>query len=131
MRIVGGEFGGRPLATPRDNRIRPTSDRTREAVRHLKEEVRREPGDAAAWIVLGRARAARGDLKLALECHRKALFLQPAWSEAREGYARALLAERRESIDEDNTDLFARAAELAETQGDVAAANLLRSHDAP
>lgn len=106
-------------------------DRTREAVRHLKEEVRREPGDAAAWIVLGRARAARGDLKLALECHRKALFLQPAWSEAREGYARALLAERRESIDEDNTDLFARAAELAETQGDVAAANLLRSHDAP
>ena len=32
MRIVGGEFGGRPLATPRDNRIRPTSDRTREAV---------------------------------------------------------------------------------------------------
>lgn len=32
MRIVGGEFRGRPLATPRSNAIRPTSDRTREAV---------------------------------------------------------------------------------------------------
>lgn len=32
MRIVGGEFRGRPLATPRTTAIRPTSDRTREAV---------------------------------------------------------------------------------------------------
>ncbi len=32
MRIVGGEFRGRPLATPRDHAIRPTTDRTREAV---------------------------------------------------------------------------------------------------
>ncbi len=32
MRIVGGELRGRPLATPRDQSIRPTSDRTREAV---------------------------------------------------------------------------------------------------
>jgi 16S rRNA (guanine966-N2)-methyltransferase len=32
MRIVGGEFRGRPLATPRTNAIRPTTDRTREAV---------------------------------------------------------------------------------------------------
>ncbi|OQM75884.1 16S rRNA (guanine(966)-N(2))-methyltransferase RsmD [Manganibacter manganicus] len=32
MRIVGGEFRGRPLATPRSDAIRPTSDRTREAV---------------------------------------------------------------------------------------------------
>ncbi|MBE7183520.1 MAG: 16S rRNA (guanine(966)-N(2))-methyltransferase RsmD [Methylobacterium mesophilicum] len=32
MRIVGGSFRGRPLATPRDERTRPTSDRTREAV---------------------------------------------------------------------------------------------------
>ena len=32
MRIVGGEFRGRPLATPRSNGIRPTTDRTREAV---------------------------------------------------------------------------------------------------
>lgn len=32
MRIVGGEFRGRPLATPRTNAIRPTTDRAREAV---------------------------------------------------------------------------------------------------
>ena len=32
MRIVGGEFRGRPLATPRTNAIRPTTDRTRESV---------------------------------------------------------------------------------------------------
>mgnify|MGYP001355634484 CR=1 FL=1 len=32
MRIVGGTFRGRPLATPRSEAIRPTSDRTREAV---------------------------------------------------------------------------------------------------
>lgn len=32
MRIVGGEFRGRPLLAPRDNAIRPTSERSREAV---------------------------------------------------------------------------------------------------
>ncbi|MDO9415639.1 16S rRNA (guanine(966)-N(2))-methyltransferase RsmD [Pararhizobium sp.] len=32
MRIVGGEFRGRSLATPRTNDIRPTTDRTRESL---------------------------------------------------------------------------------------------------
>lgn len=32
MRIVAGEFRGRPLATPRSQAIRPTTDRTRESV---------------------------------------------------------------------------------------------------
>jgi len=32
MRIVGGRFGGRILASPRDRAIRPTSDRLREAL---------------------------------------------------------------------------------------------------
>ncbi len=32
MRIVGGELRGRPLAPPRTDAIRPTTDRTREAV---------------------------------------------------------------------------------------------------
>jgi len=31
VRIVAGEFGGRRLVTPRDARVRPTSDRVREA----------------------------------------------------------------------------------------------------
>jgi 16S rRNA (guanine966-N2)-methyltransferase len=32
MRIVSGRFGGRPLATPKDDAIRPTSDRVRQAL---------------------------------------------------------------------------------------------------
>lgn len=32
MRIVGGEFRGRPLAAPKSAAVRPTSDRTREAL---------------------------------------------------------------------------------------------------
>lgn len=32
MRIVGGRFRGKTLATPRDARIRPTGDRVREAI---------------------------------------------------------------------------------------------------
>ncbi len=32
MRIVGGELKGRKLQTPTDDRVRPTSDRTREAL---------------------------------------------------------------------------------------------------
>lgn len=32
MRVVGGDFRGRPLATPRSDAIRPTTDRIREAL---------------------------------------------------------------------------------------------------
>jgi 16S rRNA (guanine966-N2)-methyltransferase len=32
VRIVGGEFRGRPIAAPRSDSIRPTTDRTREAL---------------------------------------------------------------------------------------------------
>ncbi|MCL4768545.1 MAG: 16S rRNA (guanine(966)-N(2))-methyltransferase RsmD [Hyphomicrobiaceae bacterium] len=32
MRVVGGKLRGRPLASPGDERLRPTSDRVREAV---------------------------------------------------------------------------------------------------
>jgi 16S rRNA (guanine966-N2)-methyltransferase len=31
MRIVAGQYGGRRLAVPKDSRVRPTSDRVREA----------------------------------------------------------------------------------------------------
>src|SRR3712207_2672695 len=31
LRIVGGQFGGRRLAVPKDTRVRPTADRIREA----------------------------------------------------------------------------------------------------
>ena len=32
MRITGGRFGGRTLVTPRDARVRPTSDKVRQAI---------------------------------------------------------------------------------------------------
>jgi 16S rRNA (guanine966-N2)-methyltransferase len=32
MRITGGNLGGRTLATPSDNRVRPTSDKVRQAI---------------------------------------------------------------------------------------------------
>ncbi len=32
MRITGGEFRGRPLAEPPDDRVRPTSDKVRQAI---------------------------------------------------------------------------------------------------
>ena len=32
MRITGGHLGGRKLATPADNRVRPTSDKARQAI---------------------------------------------------------------------------------------------------
>lgn len=40
MRIVGGEFRGRPLAAPPGLDIRPTADRTREALFNLLEHGR-------------------------------------------------------------------------------------------
>jgi 16S rRNA (guanine966-N2)-methyltransferase len=43
MRIVGGQFKGRRLQAPRDNRIRPTTDRVRESLfnilSHAKDDV--------------------------------------------------------------------------------------------
>ena len=32
MRVTGGHFGGRLLVSPRDRKVRPTSDRTRQAI---------------------------------------------------------------------------------------------------
>lgn len=39
MRIVGGEFRGRRLATPADPRVRPTADRVREAWMSIVQEA--------------------------------------------------------------------------------------------
>lgn len=37
MRVVGGRFKGKPLAGPKSDAIRPTSDRTREAIFNILE----------------------------------------------------------------------------------------------
>ena len=43
MRIVGGRFRGRALATPASNAIRPTTDRTRESLFNIL--VHNYPGE--------------------------------------------------------------------------------------
>ena len=53
MRIVGGEFRGRPLATPRGDGIRPTTDRVRESLFN-----RLMHGAAGSGIALAGARVA-------------------------------------------------------------------------
>ena len=47
MRIVGGEFKGRALATPRSNDIRPTTDRTRESLFNILSHTYPEALDGA------------------------------------------------------------------------------------
>jgi 16S rRNA (guanine966-N2)-methyltransferase len=39
MRVISGEYGGRPLVTPRGRETRPTSDRVREALFSILGEV--------------------------------------------------------------------------------------------
>lgn len=48
MRIVGGVHKGRALAGPRDDRVRPTSDRTREAIFNMLTH-----GDFGDWSLAG------------------------------------------------------------------------------
>lgn len=52
MRIVGGEFRGRPLATPKSGDIRPTIDRTRESLFNIIGHVYPEALDGARVIDL-------------------------------------------------------------------------------
>lgn len=48
MRIVGGTHKGRPLKAPKDARVRPTSDRTREAIFNVLAH-----GDFEGWSLDG------------------------------------------------------------------------------
>ena len=52
MRIVGGEFRGRTLATPRTNDIRPTTDRTRENLFNILSHAYPEALDGTRVIEL-------------------------------------------------------------------------------
>jgi cytochrome c-type biogenesis protein CcmH/NrfF len=53
------------------------------ALRALQEAVDRSPGDALAWLALGRELDDRGDLDAAEAAYRKALHVQPEHSAAR------------------------------------------------
>ncbi|ESR24965.1 16S rRNA (guanine(966)-N(2))-methyltransferase RsmD [Lutibaculum baratangense] len=52
MRVVGGRFKGKPLAGPKSDAIRPTSDRTREAVFNILEHRFGNPVDGARVLDL-------------------------------------------------------------------------------
>lgn len=52
MRIVGGRLGGRPLATPRTQSIRPTSDRLRERLFNVLAHNHREALDGGRVLDL-------------------------------------------------------------------------------
>lgn len=52
MRIVGGDFRGRPLAAPKTNAIRPTSDRLRESLFNVLAHAHDDPVSGARVLDL-------------------------------------------------------------------------------
>ncbi|MDP9835345.1 16S rRNA (guanine966-N2)-methyltransferase [Neorhizobium huautlense] len=75
MRIVGGEFRGRALATPKTNDIRPTIDRTRESLFNIIGHVYPEAIDQCRVLDLFAGTGAVGLEALSRGC-RSALFVE-------------------------------------------------------
>lgn len=75
MRIVGGEFRGRVLATPRSNDIRPTTDRTRESLFNVLSHSHPEALDGTRVLDLFAGTGAVGLEALSRGC-RQALFVE-------------------------------------------------------
>jgi 16S rRNA (guanine966-N2)-methyltransferase len=75
VRIVGGEFRGRALATPKTNDIRPTIDRTRESLFNIIGHVYPEALDGARVIDLFAGTGAVGLEAVSRGC-RQALFVE-------------------------------------------------------
>lgn len=75
MRIVGGEFRGRSLATPKSNDIRPTTDRTRESLFNILSHSYPEALDGTRALDLFAGTGAVGLEALSRGC-RQALFVE-------------------------------------------------------
>ena len=75
MRIVGGEFRGRSLATPKTGDIRPTTDRTRESLFNILGHAYPEALDGTRVIDLFAGTGAVGLEALSRGC-RQALFVE-------------------------------------------------------
>ncbi len=75
MRIVGGEFRGRTLATPNSNDIRPTTDRTRESLFNILSHSYPEALDGTRVLDLFAGTGAVGLEALSRGC-RQALFVE-------------------------------------------------------
>lgn len=81
MRIVGGQFRGRPLKSPASNATRPTSDRLREALFNVLAHAYGDPADGARVMDLFAGTGALG-LEALSRGARFALFVDEA-AEAR------------------------------------------------
>ncbi|MCM2472979.1 16S rRNA (guanine(966)-N(2))-methyltransferase RsmD [Rhizobium sp. CG5] len=75
MRIVGGEFRGRPLAAPKSNAIRPTIDRTRESLFNILTHAHPECLEGTRVLDLFAGTGAVGLEALSRGC-RSALFVE-------------------------------------------------------
>lgn len=75
MRIVGGDFRGRPLATPKSNAIRPTIDRTRESLFNILAHAYPEALDGTRVMDVFAGTGAVGLEALSRGC-RHALFVE-------------------------------------------------------
>ena len=75
MRIVGGEFRGRSLATPKSNAIRPTTDRTRESLFNILTHAYPEAIDGTRILDLFAGTGAVGIEALSRGC-RSAMFVE-------------------------------------------------------
>ncbi len=75
MRIVGGEFRGRPLAAPKTDAIRPTIDRTRESLFNILSHAHPECLDGTRVIDLFAGTGAVGMEALSRGC-RFAMFVE-------------------------------------------------------
>jgi 16S rRNA (guanine966-N2)-methyltransferase len=91
MRIVGGEFRGRPLATPKTDAIRPTADRTRESLFNILAHAYPEAIDGARVMDLFAGTGAVGLEAVSRGC-RHALFVESSVE------GRALLWENIEAL---------------------------------
>jgi len=75
VRIVGGEFRGRTLATPKSNDIRPTTDRTRESLFNILGHAYPEVLDGTRVLDLFAGTGAVGFEALSRGC-RQVLFVE-------------------------------------------------------
>ncbi|MCB1383965.1 MAG: 16S rRNA (guanine(966)-N(2))-methyltransferase RsmD [Notoacmeibacter sp.] len=77
MRIVGGTFRGRALAAPKSNDIRPTTDRTREALFNILAHAHGDVLDGARVLDLFSGTGALG-LEALSRGASSALFVEPS-----------------------------------------------------
>lgn len=119
MRIVGGDLRGRPLATPRSDSIRPTSDRTREAVFNIISHGWPQLLDGARVLDLFAGTGALG-LEALSRGAAHALFIE----ESAEG--RGLIRDNVEAFGlQGRTRIFRRDATKLGEKGTIAPFNLV------